>query len=228
MVRPNLRRLNLWEKHERRVLQVLTIALRLLAFESGLPTGENQINRKLFFCILRAIRQLHDEGIDLISCPIYEGNNQPDASDEERAAREDKRPDFQFVFIDHQAPDPDASAKQYVVECKRLGESGTNWVLNENYVERGIVRFCAEEFGYAKSCSSGSMIGYIQNSSADQILSEVNQAAINRQMAPIELSPEGWRQGDISTLAHRFDRAAQPTPFQLHHLWLDLFNHSDN
>lgn len=66
MVRPNLKRLNLWEKHERRVLQVLAIALRLLAGERDLPDGENQINRKLFFCILRAIRDLHRQGVDLI------------------------------------------------------------------------------------------------------------------------------------------------------------------
>lgn len=229
MVRPNLKRLNFWERHERLVLKVLTIALRLLAHERDLPVGENQINRKLFFCILRAIRELHKQGVDLISCPIYEGNNQPDASDEERAAREDKRPDFQFGFIDHQEPNPDASAKQYVVECKRLGESGrTNWVLNRNYVEHGVVRFHDEEYGYGKSRCSGAMIGYVQNSSANQILGEINQATTARRIAGITLSREGWQRRDVSTLTHRFNRAIRPTPFDLHHLWLDLLNHSNN
>jgi len=229
MVPPNLKRLNLWEKHERRVVQVLTIALRLLVGERDLPDGENQINRKLFFCILRAIRDLHRQGVDLISYPIYEGNNQPDASDEERAARERKRPDFQFGFIDHQEPNPHASAKQYVVECKRLGESGRrDWVLNTNYVEHGVVRFHDEEYGYGKSRTSGAMIGYMQHSSAEQILGEVNQAATARKIAGITLSREGWQRGDVSTLTHRFDRAVLPTPFDLRHLWLDLLNHSDN
>jgi len=229
MARPNLKRLNLWEKHERRVLQVLAIALRLLARERDLPVGENQINRKLFFCILRAIRELHEQGVDLISYLVYEGNNQPDASDEERAARECKRPDFQFGFIDHQEPDPDASAKQYVVECKRLGESGrSDWVLNTNYIEHGVLRFHDEEYGYGKSRSSGAMIGYVQNSSVDQILGEVNQAATARNMARVTLSREGWQRGDVTTLAHRFDRAMQPTPFDLRHLWLDLPNRNDN
>jgi hypothetical protein len=162
MGRPNLKHLRFWEKHERRVLQVLTIALRLLAREGDLPVVENGINRRLYFCVLRAIREIHTQGTDLVSYPIYEGNNQPDVSDEERAAREGKRPDLQFGFIDHQEPNPDASAKQYVVECKRLGESGrSDWVLNRNYVEHGVVRFRDVEYGYGKSRSSGAMIGYV-------------------------------------------------------------------
>lgn len=229
IVRPNLKRLNFWEQHERRVLQVLTIALRLLARERDLPAAENQINRKFYRCILRAIRELHEQGVDLVSVPVYEACNQPDPSDEERAAREDKRPDFQFGFIDHQEPNPDASAKQYVIECKRLGESGrSDWVLNTNYVEHGVVRFHDEEFGYGKSRSSGAMIGYVQNATAQDVLDEVNQAAIARRIARITLSREGWQRADVSTLTHRFDRAMQPTPFSLRHLWLDLLNHSDN
>jgi hypothetical protein len=229
MVRPNLKRLNFWEQHERRVLQVLTIALRLLACEESLPTQEDEINRKLYFSILVAIRQLHEQGVDLVSVPVYEACNQPDAEDEERAARESKRPDFQFRFIDHGEPNPRASAKEYVVECKRLGESGRNdWVLNTNYIEHGVLRFHEEAHGYGKSRSSGAMIGYVQNSSADQILSDVNHAAIARKIARIRLSREGRQRGDVSVLAHRFDRAVRPTPFHLHHLWLDLLSHSGN
>ncbi len=225
MVRPNLKGINLWENHERRVLRVLTIALRLLANEKDLPAGENEINRRLYFYILHAIRELHNQGVDLISCPIYEGNNQPDASDKKGATRENKRPDFQFGFIDHQEPDPDASARQYVIECKRLGESGrSNWVLNTNYVEHGVMRFHADEYGYGKSRPSGAMVGYIQTSLADQILASVNQAADARSISRITLSPEGWQRGDVSYLGHRFNRATVPTPFNLHHLWLDLFS----
>jgi len=223
-----LKHLNFWLEHERRVLQVLTIALRLLRRESGLPTAENQINRKLHFHILRAIRELHEQGVELTFYPIYEGNNQPDASDEERAAREGKRPDFQFGLIDHQEPNPDASAKQYVVECKRLGKSGrSDWVLNTNYVEHGVVRFHVEGYGYGKSGSSGAMIGYVQNASAEVVLDEVNQAAVAKSIARITLSPEGWRRGGVSTLTQRLDRTVRPTSFDLRHLWLDLVNPSD-
>jgi hypothetical protein len=229
MVRPNLKHLNFWERHERLVLEVLTIALRLLARETDLPVRENPLNRKLYFYILVAIRQLHEQGVDLVSFPVYEGCNQPDAADEERAAREDKRPDFQFGFIDHEEPNPKASAKEYVVECKRLGKSGrSGWVLNANYVEHGIKRFYDEEHGYGKSRSSGAMIGYVQNASASDVLDEVNQAAAARRIARVTLSRKGWQRGDVSTLTHRFDRAIRPTPFDLHHLWLDLLNHSNN
>ncbi|MDZ7616037.1 MAG: hypothetical protein U1E05_03475 [Patescibacteria group bacterium] len=229
MVRPNLKYINLWENHERRVLGVLTVALRLLANEEDLPAGENELNRRLYFCILRAIRELHGQGVDLISYPIYEGNNQPDASDEERATRENKRPDFQFGFIDHQEPNPDASARQYVIECKRLGESGrSDWVLNTNYVEHGVMRFHADEYGYGKSRVSGAMIGYIQTSVADQILASVNQAADARSLSRITLSREGWQRGDVSSLSHRFNRVTGPTPFSLRHLWLDLLDCDDH
>jgi hypothetical protein len=223
MARPNLKRLNFWKDHENRVVQVLSIALRLLARETDLPASENQVNRNLYFCILVAIRQLHEQGVDLVSFPVYEGCNQPDVADEERASREDKRPDFQFGFIDHEEPNPKASAKQYVVECKRLGESGRrDWVLNANYVEHGIVRFRDEEHGYGKSSSSGAMIGYVQNASAAIVLDEVNQAAIAQKIAPIPLPREGWQRGAVSILTHRFERAMRPTPFILRHLWLDL------
>jgi hypothetical protein len=229
MTRPNLKQLDFWKTHEDRVLEVLTIALRLLARQEDLPTSENPINRRLFFCMLRAIRELHEQGCDLMSYPIYEGNNQPNVSDEERAAREGKRPDFQFGFIDHQESNPDASAKQYVVECKRLGKSGRDdWVLNTNYVEHGVLRFHDEEYGYGKSCSSGAMIGYLQNASAEWILYEVNRAAIARRIGRIRLSGHGWQRGDVSMLTHRFDRAMRPTPFDLRHLWLDFLHRSDN
>ena len=97
MVRPNLKRLNFWEKHERRVLQVLTIALRLLARErDSADRGESDQSKAVLLRFSVAIRQLHEQGVDLISFPFYEANNQPDVQDEERAARENKRPDFQF------------------------------------------------------------------------------------------------------------------------------------
>jgi hypothetical protein len=80
--------------------------------------------------------------------------------------------------MDHQEPNPSASAKQYVVEYKRLGNSGrSDWMLNENYIDHGVIRFRDIEFGYAKSQPSGAMIGYMQNMTPDSILGEVNTVA---------------------------------------------------
>lgn len=127
-MQPNLRSVDFWANHERRVHQVLTLALQLLSQQDSLPRQEDPINRRLYRCVLQAIREMHKRGVTLASCPVYEASNQPDAADEERATRESKRPDFQFVYIDNQEPDPDKSARQYVVECKRLGKSERrNW-----------------------------------------------------------------------------------------------------
>jgi len=224
-VRPNLRRIDYWANHERRVHQVLTLALQLLLQQEPLPQQEDPLNRQFFFCILRAIREMDRKGVPLTSYPMYEANNQPDAADEERATRESKRPDFQFGYIDNQEPDPDKSAKQYVVECKRLGESGrSDWVLNENYVRNGIVRFRAPHYGYAQGSTSGVMIGYIQNKACGQILRAVNGTASQEAVPDLDLQPEGWSAGDVSRLEHTFDRDICPSPFRLCHLWLDLTN----
>src|SRR6188474_3482827 len=115
MARPNLRQINYWENHERRVLKVLRIALRLLSREVLLSESEDPINRRLYFHILVAIRELRNQGIEFITFPIYEAYNQPAVEDPERATREGKRPDIQFGYMDHQEPNPLASAKQYVV-----------------------------------------------------------------------------------------------------------------
>ena len=68
--------------------------------------------------------------------------NQPDPNDRVRAERESKRPDFNWGFTDPHEEDFRTSAKQFVVECKRLGAAPrSDWVLTENYVEHGILRF---------------------------------------------------------------------------------------
>ena len=66
MARPNLRQINYWENHERRVLKVLRIALRLLSREVLLSESEDPINRRLYFHILVAIRELRNQGIEFM------------------------------------------------------------------------------------------------------------------------------------------------------------------
>ena len=71
-----------------------------------------------------------------------ECNNQPDPDDEARTAREQKRPDFQWNYLDRFESDPHRSSRQFVVECKRLGESSrADRVFNMLYVNHGISRF---------------------------------------------------------------------------------------
>lgn len=229
MDQPSLRQIRYWENHERRVMAVLVLALRRLMAEGTLPRSEDSLNRRLYFCMLEAIRELSRQGTDFSAYLMYEANNQPDADDEERATREGKRPDFQFGYIDHQEPDPRRSAKQYVVECKRLGNSGrSDWVLNDNYCVYGVARFHNIEHGYGQGVPVGAMIGYIQNMTAAGVLAEVNASAKVNSLPELVLSQAGWVKADVSRLDHSFQREVVPSPFAMRHLWLDLAGNSLN
>ena len=78
----------LWQNHETRILQVVTLALQMLRKEAlPLPNNEDQINRKLFFLIQRANRKLLASEQQLDWPIYYEARNQPNADDPVRAAR---------------------------------------------------------------------------------------------------------------------------------------------
>lgn len=138
---PSLLSRNLWAKRTERFLAILERALQLLATEPELACCEVGLNRRLYFLLLRATRELYPtEEI----APSQECNNQPDPDDETRAGRENKRPDFQWIYLDRYEPDPLRSSKRFVVECKRLGAPPrADWVMNVNYVEHGLSRFVA-------------------------------------------------------------------------------------
>ena len=217
---PSLLSRNLWAKRTARFLAILERALELLAMERGLACAEVELNRCLYFLLLRATRELYPE--EEIA-PSQECNNQPDADDEARACREGKRPDFQWIYLDRYEPDPFRSSKQFVVECKRLGSpTRSNWILNTNYVEHGIWRFVAPDSGYAKGFPPAAMVGYWQDMAADDILREVNDTASKRGVSPLSLSPEGWRLGGISRLDHACERPFPASPLLIYHLWADL------
>ena len=205
------------------MLEVFSLALMLLRHEGDLPDQEVDINRKLWFCIHRANRELSRDNRGLISPPSYDSKNAPDRDDEERAARENKRPDFSCGFYDHQESDPDKSAKFYVIECKRLGLPSSSWILNKNYVQYGICRFIEPEWGYGKSVSSSAMVGYVQSMELQDILAEVNNEIVNNTLNTIRLSDEGWKEDGVSQLEQSLNRSrVQPARFRLRHMWVDL------
>jgi hypothetical protein len=155
-------------------------------------------------------------------CPLAECNNQPDVDDETRSRREQKRPDFQWVFMDNYEPDPSRSSKQFVVECKRLGRSTrSDWIINSNYVVHGICRFRNATHAYAQRFASGAMVGYWQNMDKDEVLADVNSAAQKESL------PELVLRGDLTHIhvtqfEHKFRRPFEISPFHLYHLWIDL------
>ncbi len=217
---PSLLSRNLWTKRTTRFLAILERALQLLVHQTQLERAEVDLNRHLRECLLEATAELYpaEECIPALEC-----NNQPDPDDESRAARELKRPDFQWIFRDRYELDAHRSSMEFVVECKRLGlPLRTDRVLNANYVEHGIWRFIAPEWSYAKRFASAAMVGYWQSMQGDEVLRDVNCAAEKRGVTVLTLNREGWQVRGVSKLQHCFERSFPVSPFSLDHYWVDL------
>ena len=216
---PPLRSRRLWAKRETMCLATLDRALTLLRLSPDLPESEVELNRRLYWCLLAANRTLYPEN-DI--GPELECNNQPDPDDEARIAREYKRPDFQWSYLDRYEPDPLRSSRQFVVECKRLGKSlRAARVFNLNYVNHGIGRFRDPNWAYAQRFPSGAMIGYWQSMGETQILDEIHGESRKNSLPDLVLIG-AWKMGAVSRLEHVFDRPFDVSPFRLHHLWIDL------
>jgi hypothetical protein len=229
MMQPRISRLSIWERHEKRVIEILLIALSKLQNRISLAQSkaeyksEVDLNRELYFCLLEAnqVRWEIGEGFD--HPPIGEGKNPPNPDDEQRAVREDKIPDFLWGFIDHTELDPKRSAHYFVIECKRLGKPPrSDWVLNTNYVQNGIRRFITEEHAYAKGEQSGAMVGYIQSMELDEILNEVSNAASIASIPILTIPIKTWNEQAITMLEHSLTRPFSPSTFSLKHYWVDL------
>jgi hypothetical protein len=209
----------LWATREAKCVAIIERALSLLRDAEDLADSEVELNRKLYFFLLAASRELYPD--DEIA-PIAECNNQPDPDDEARAKREQKRPDFQWVYLDRYEPDGERSSRQFVVECKRLGlPSRSDWVLNLNYSCHGIWRFRDPEWAYAKRMQSGAMVGYWQSMEGKDVVQEVNEGCKSLSLPALALV-KGSNHDSIVRLEHSLERTFEVSPFRLHHLWVDL------
>jgi len=222
MARPRISGLNTWEKYKRKIFEVMIEALSILQDETHLEEDEPVLNRRLYNCFVQANHRLKLNH----HVPTCEGKNPPDPDDEERAARENKIPDFYWHLLDPTVLDSRRCVRRFVLECKRLGKpSSSGWILNENYVQNSIHRFMIEEYGYGKGDGSGAMIGYVQNMEFDAIFCEVNATIDEMNGEPVTtLQPPtgGWKVDGISCLDHTLERSFPQTPFRLWHLWVDL------
>lgn len=220
MPQPQLSELPLWERHEARVLAILREALDLL--RTRWPAGgEPALNRELFMCILDVNRRNQEAGNDhwFDYAPAYEARNPP-APDTEDSASEKKIPDFYWGYLDHQEPDPRRSSRNFVIECKRLGEpSAAGWEFNLHYVDDGARRFFDPDWRYGKDVESGAIVGYIESMDSDAIVDEVNIAAAAAGLSAIVRN--GPPAPPLHHLEHTFHRTFQVTPFRLVHLWIE-------
>lgn len=209
---PSFLSLNAWAAHERLCLRLLEAALRKFPVVDP-DEGEDALNRRLYFHITETGRDIERaEGVTL-PVVVPEGLNPPLATDEERAAREHKRPDFYWAYHDH---DGREFARQFVVECKRLTLPSRSWVYSEQYVVAGVRRFASTEHGYGAQAWAGAMVAYLQNLQADEALAQVNQYL---GVTGLPELPPGTDSAGTRRLAHKFSRPFDHSPFSLFHIW---------
>lgn len=230
--------INLWPSFVEKVQDIVRAGLKCLAEDAEqngfVASYENDLNRELFFRMRRIAADRHKALLALSPNPAlsrehtwnlvaaYEANNQPSPDDPERMPRENKRPDFQWSFLDDQAKDLDHATRTYVVECKRLGQAIGAWTFNANYVTQGVGRYIAKSHLYGKDDAGGGMIGYIQSMDIDTIWTEVDHNLGNAgipalpKLSPISGSPA------LHVASHELIRSDASSPFHLHHIWVDL------
>ena len=213
---PQLSSIDLWSEHEQLCKELLSKALATLD-DKAADDDETVLNRHLYKAIIRVSFWAAQSG-EHIPPVIPEGRNPPAASDQERADREFKIPDFYWAYIDPLADDPNDASKQFVVECKRL----TNPIARYTraYVKSGIARFINVGHGYGKGMQSGAMAGYLQEVSLDDALSGVNNVASEDSIATLAVSR---RTGETSAeFRHHVIRPIPVSPFHLTHLWVRI------
>lgn len=213
MSRPSLTSIDAWGAHERQCLELLRVALDTFPL-NDLDESEEELNRRLYLHISQTARAMEQR--DGISLPVIvpEGLNPPLATDQQRAIREFKRPDFYWAYHD---PDGDEPARQFVVECKRLTTASSAWVYTQQYVIAGVKRFATTNHSYGKQAWAGAMVGYVQRITPDLARSEVNAYLDTAGLPTLgQALPVGHR---VSSCSHELDRQFAHTPFRLLHLW---------
>lgn len=223
MSRPRISRLKTWEQHERRVLEVLEKALLLLSTKINLLPSEVELNRQLYFCLLEANSQLLAQRRGFEHPPISEAKNPPHWDDEHHTLRENKIPDFLWGYIDQTELDSRRQAKHFIIECKRLGNpTRKDWILNQNYVNYGVLRFIQAGHAYAISEKSAAMVGYVESMDFDDILGQINDAGALVSLPVLAPPLNGWTSQGLSRLEHTLDRSFLNSSLSLRHFWIDI------
>lgn len=247
MSRHRISELDTWQDHEERVIEAIIEGLSILRSEEGLSKLkvelslddsrkiEDRINTVLCWCLNKATRQLGQRkekgkrrGPANFPRPQTPKFPNPYDRSETSIGRERKIPDFKWGFVDHTSfnnPDNEyKGARDFDIECKRLGKKIPSGALTQKYVQNGILRFITNEHRYGEDESSGAMIGYVENMGFDNILSEVNEAIASSSVSlpPLSKPSEGWQEHATSRLDHEFGRSFPETPFHLYHFWIDL------
>lgn len=228
MNQPSIFTRDLWGNQEKRLIDLLVLALVMLDDEGRLPKAEEEITRRLAKCCTAAEFLLAKEGRGINGHLIWDTKDWFQYIDTSIPVGDVKRPDCQYQFRDQQASRSEDYVKALTIECKRLGhftDSSHTKALNQKYVLEGIRRFLDPKHSYGKLAASGIMIGYVQNMEFERILADVNGECAKEQITELALSMQRPPTMRTNHLDHRFDRPFLVSPFTLRHIWADLRIH---
>ncbi len=217
----------LWQRHEKLILEVFFIALKLLYEGQFLPEDEDEITEKLSVKARRANFKLNRQDRGLVYPPTWQGQIAPATESEVGSTFTRKKPDFQCQYKNERVKNAEKAYIMYCVECKRLGKTlDSGWNLNKNYVQEGISRFLTAEHSYGKAAESGAMIGYVQNMELDTVTKEINQYITQikkHKIPPIKFPANDFRREKTASTIQQLKRTeVLPSRFNLRHVWVDL------
>jgi hypothetical protein len=219
----------LWERHERYVLNIFIQALTKLRDENILPEEEVELNNILYVNVHQVWCDLPQNQKPVSFSLAANSENPPRIRDEIGQEWTRKKPDFRWTLSDPLEKNPRKATKDYAIECKRLRKkSNKGWDFIKEYVVSGIIRYISKEHSYGIGTKSGVMIGYIQDMSHDEMLRRVNKALAKAkkykipEIQFIQNLPkiDGIRNGNHTLSREEVD----PNIFDLRHIWLDLTN----
>ncbi|MXV19981.1 hypothetical protein [Deinococcus xianganensis] len=225
-MRPKISRLKTWEKFQSSVLDVVEEALSEIAKSPPITktANEDELNMILHRALLDAYRKFSTLNKYTFETGHFkEANNQPDQGDEYRDKRLHKRPDFQWSMLDHHAADPKFFERRVILECKRIGKTKKGRIFSKLYVENGILRFITKEHGYAQNEALALMVGYLQSSNGNKMITEVNGfLRTDHGLTEIALDNPAWNVRGVTRMSHQLTRSFGTSPIVLRHLWVDI------
>lgn len=210
---------NYWQKIEDTVIGIIRKAIDLMCAENSLPREEDELNRKFYSCLVEANYQLQKDNSGLDFHPMYEALNQPSLEHSTKQSRENKRPDFQWSFAVPGVRDALASARQFVLECKRLDIDTRSWNFVGNYVYEGVERFVRSDYAYGFNSISSGMLGYIQANDYSYFQVEVNKVLASSGHALLDVTVYS---ANHSELLHLLATEHSLQSIKLIHCWANL------
>lgn len=213
----------LWTRHESLYTEVFSLALAELTHRPSVVGDEDAISGSLCPILSQVCFKMDRNGRGEVRVPIWERPCQPVSEAELTGGKKRKRPDFTCSCYNYCASGPEEFEVPFHVECKRLGSpTSRTWILNKNYVVKGMKRFDSREHAYGKRAPSGMMIGYIIDLSPPDIVAEVN-CYKNQYFKSCPDITFVWGAGHVHRTEQSITRQqVAPAKFRLTHVWVDL------